>query len=340
VTDNTRTTDTLRPVPRSLSVVVVGYDMDRELPRTLQTLAPPYQRDIDAGEYEIIVVDNGSPRRIGREVAPPGVAVRCLRLDAAPPSPARAANAGIREADGDLVGLIVDGARLASPRLLATARQAHKIAPRGVITSPAYHLGGARHMDADEIGYDQRAEDALLEASGWPADGYELFRISTLAGSSGRGWFGPMGESSALFMGKEHWHELRGLDERFDLPGGGLVNHDLYRRACALGGAQPVVLLGEGTFHQIHGGAATTRRYTWDEMHAQYEAIRGVPYEPPDNDALYLGRVPDSAIAHLELSTRWLAQHAARPTHERDDDRGEARAGAVRPPGWPSPAAG
>ena len=32
------------------------------------------------------------------------------------------------------------------------------------------------------------------------------------------------------------WDELGGLDERFALPGGGLANHDLYRRACELPG--------------------------------------------------------------------------------------------------------
>ena len=74
-----------------------------------------------------------------------------------------------------------------------------------------------------------------------------------------------MGESSSLFCPPTLWEELGGLDERFALPGGGLVNHDLYRRACALHGVELVVLLGEGTFHQYHGGAATSRRLTWDD---------------------------------------------------------------------------
>ena len=181
---------------------------------------------------------------------------------------------------------------MASPGLLATAELAGRLAPRCVITSPAYHLGTTKHMEAVAAGYDQRAEDQLLAAAGWEHDGSRLFAISTLAGSSARGWFGPMGESSALFMPRPLWDELGGLDERFDLPGGGLVNHDLYRRACSLDGVQLIVLLGEGTFHQYHGGAATTRRYTWDEMHAQYEAIRGCAYEPPANAPLYLGSLP------------------------------------------------
>jgi hypothetical protein len=152
--------------------------------------------------------------------------------------------------------------------------------------------------------YDQGAEDELLAGSGWLDDGYQLFTISTFANSSGRGWFGPMGESSSLFLPRGLWDELGGLDERFVLPGGGLANHDLFRRACGLPGVQLIVLLGEGTFHQFHGGATTARRFTWDDLHAQYRELRGCKYEPPANAPLYLGRVPNSVVPHIEESAR------------------------------------
>jgi hypothetical protein len=290
-----------------LSIVVVAYCMARELPRTLQSLAPDYQTGVDAGAVEVLVVDNGSPDPL---VVPEGVG--CIRLDPAPPSPARAANAGIEAARSDFVGLIVDGARMASPGLCATALLARRLAARPVIATLGWHLGSERHMDARATGYDEAVEDQLLADADWFADGYRLFGISTLAGSSGRGWFGPMGESSALFMPKALWSELGGLDEAFALPGGGLVNHDLYRRACALAGAEHVVLLGEGTFHQIHGGAATSRRFSWDEMHADYERIRGKPYRPPATDPLFVGRVPEAALAHVEESVRLAKKRLAK----------------------------
>ena len=113
-----------------------------------------------------------------------------------------------------------------------------------------------------------------------------------------------MGESSSLFMSAALWDELGGLDERFDLPGGGLVNHDLYRRACGLAGVELLELLGEGTFHQYHGGAATSRRFGWDEMHTQYEAIRGERYRPPTNDPLYVGHVHPAVLPFVESSAR------------------------------------
>ena len=273
--------------------------MARELPRTLRSLAPDHQRGLDGVDHEVVVVDNGSPVPLEPSVGQGHE--RWTRLDPAPPSPARAANAGIGRARGALIGLVVDGARLASPGLLAAALTASRLSDRVIVTAPAYHLGATTQMDAGE-GYDRDEEDRLLAASGWEEDGYELFSISTLAASSGRGWFGPMGESSSLFMSRALWDELGGLDERFDLPGGGLVNHDLYRRACAAPGVHLVLLAGEGTFHQFHGGAATSRRFGWDEMHAQYEAIRGGPYRPPGNRASLYGAIPDQAVRHAARS--------------------------------------
>lgn len=294
--------------------MVVAYGMSRELPRTLRTLDPRHQVGLQPGDVEVVVVDNGSPRPVDETiVAGFGGIIRLERLDPAPPSPARAANHGIALARAPLVGLVVDGARMASPGLLATALRASLVADRPVITAPAYHLGPVTHMRAAEVGYDQRAEDEMLAASGWEADGRVLFSLSVFAGSSHRGWFGPMGESSSLFLDRSRWDQLGGLDERFALPGGGLVNHDLYRRACGLPGVELVQLLGEGTFHQFHGGTATTRRLSWDDMHADHRSIRGHDYRPPDNDPLHLGRLPETAVGHLETSVAWRRAHPRAP---------------------------
>lgn len=159
-------------------------------------------------------------------------------------------------------------------------------------------------MDARAVGYDEVVEDRLLDELDWEHDGYRLFAAATLAASSARGWFRPMGESNALFMPAALWHELGGLDEGFALPGGGLSNHDLFRRACELPDVQLVVLLGEGTFHQIHGGAATSGRISWDDMHDEYVARRGRVYQPPRNNRLYVGTVPDAVLEHVEHSVK------------------------------------
>jgi Glycosyl transferase family 2 len=289
--------------PPATSIVVVAYEMARELPRTLRSLSVPYQRDVDADDYEIIVVDNGSPVPVRVDGLPGSPSdVKLHRLDPAPPSPARAANEGIALARGELIGLIVDGARMASPGLVGGAHRAARIGARSIVTAPAWHLGPALHVHAEAIGYDQHVEDDLLEAARWEDDGYELFSIATPAASSGRGLFGPMGESSSLFMPRALWSEVGGLDERFVLPGGGLVNHDLYRRACRLDDVQLVVVLGEGTFHQIHGGAATSSRVTTEQMRAEYETIRSEPHRPPPNEPCFVGQVPAQYRSYLVSS--------------------------------------
>jgi hypothetical protein len=293
----------MTPASVTLSVVVVAHDHDRELPRTLRTLRAPYQRRREPADHEVIVVDNGSARPVASTL-PTDLrsSVRVHRIDDAPPSPAQAANVGVALARGELIGLVIDGARMASPGLLATAMTAARLSPRAVITAPAWHLGPDVQARSTAKGYDQAAEDELLAACGWERDGYALFAVSTPAASSARGLFGPMGESSSLFMQRELWNELGGLDERFVLPGGGLVNHDLYRRACGLPGIELVVLLGEGTFHQVHGGAATSGRVARDDMRGEYEAIRGAPYTPPSNVPTYLGTATAPYLPYVARS--------------------------------------
>jgi hypothetical protein len=296
-----------------LSVVVVAHGMDRELPRTLRTLATPYQRGIEPDDYEVIVVDNGSSPPVAPEVLEAFAGpIRSLRLDPAPPSPARAANLGIEAAEGRLVGLIVDGARMASPGLLATALAASGVAPRPVIATLGWHLGSVRHMDAASAGHDQAAEDALLDGVDWETDGYRLFEIATLGGSSAWGWFSPLAESSALFLPAPLWGELGGLDEGFARPGGGLVNHDLYRRASELGGVELVTLLGEGTFHQFHGGASTSGGDDFEQLQAEYIALRGTRYLAPTAEPLLIGRVPPSVQPELARSVELAEQYRQR----------------------------
>ena len=187
---------------------------------------------------------------------------------------------------------MVDGARMVSPGLLQHARLAAGLHPRPVIAALGFHLGPDVQRRAIRGGYDQDAEDALLESVDWTKDGYRLFDISVFAGSSKEGWFAPFTESNALFMPSELWSELGGYDERFESLGGGFVNVDTFARACALPDAQLIALLGEGTFHQIHGGVATNsptlRRQEFAE---EYRTLTGRELEPPPVAPLYVGTV-------------------------------------------------
>ena len=296
----------INPKPK-VSIVLINYNMSRELPKTLFTLEPPYQQHINSEDIEIIIVDNGSSRPIN---IPAGYSNINLVHCAHPThSPSRAINLGVAAASSDFIGLMIDGARMASPQLLHFAIMAKNLAKRPVVSTLAYHLGSEVQMKSTLKGYNQEIEDKLLNSVPWQQNGYELFNISVLAGSSRSGWFKPIAESNALFLTKEMWQELDGVDEQFQTPGGGLVNLDLYIRANELQASTLFSLLGEGTFHQVHGGVATNQHReeaSWAVFHDEYKTIRNKPFKIINIEAVHLGKIRSehrdtiaSSIEHL-----------------------------------------
>jgi SAM-dependent methyltransferase len=292
-----------RTAPKSglkLSVVVVAFDMEREF----KSLSPAMQRDIAVGDYEIIVVDNGSRVPVVeaklKTIAPN---VRVLRIDDAGVSPVPAINRGLTAARGHLVGVFVDGARMASPGLLAKALAAAMPHEQPVIGTIAFHLGPKNQADSLAEGYNQAVEDELLAKSEWEANGYRLFDISVFAGSSLGGWFDPPAESNAVFLTRDHWIKLGGYDARFVSPGGGLCNHDLWERACMDADTLPIILLGEATFHQAHGGVATgmprgdERQELGKTFLTEYVQVRGRDYKRPKREMLYFGTLSEKFLA-------------------------------------------
>jgi hypothetical protein len=191
-------------------LVIICHDMRRELPRTLRSLAAPYQRGCPRGRCEIIVVDNGSavPPH-GEDFASLDADIRVLHQPEPTASPVAAVNTGLAAARAGLIGVWIDGARMASPGLIAACLHAAILHPRPVIATLNYQIG-------------------------------------------------PMLESNALFLPRALWRELGGYDPAFTEPGGGGVNPDTFIRACLLPGAQLIRVLGEGTFHQFHGGLSTS----------------------------------------------------------------------------------
>ncbi len=53
------------------------------------------------------------------------------------------------------------------------------------------------------------------------------------------------------------FEQVGGFDDSFDMPGGGYANLELYERLHAHPEITPASVLGEGTFHQFHGGTTT-----------------------------------------------------------------------------------
>lgn len=291
----------------AVSVVVVVYNMTREAPRTLYSLSAAYQRNIHPDDYEVIVVDNGSnPPLSPNVIADLTGNFRLIRIDDASPSPGPAVNRGLADARGEIVGVMVDGARIVTPGLLHFAQHGASLYDKAVVTALGWYLGHDFQGFAQQGGYDQAHEDALLASIDWPNDGYRLFEIGTLDESSVDGWFQPISESNALFLRHQWWQSLGGFDERFDAPGGGLINIDTFSRVIQSPAAQLVILLGEGTFHQLHGGTSTnaepqSQHIECQRWAKQYADIRGRSYEVPrrTHSPTFLGLLPRPVLAKM-----------------------------------------
>lgn len=277
--------------PPDISIVVCAHNMARELPRTLETLAASYQKRIEHLHCEVIVVDNGSQPRIRQaDLASIVPNLRIIRPAQTAISPVAGINSALAESRAPLIGLFVDGARMVSPGVLSYAHEAWRLDPNRAIGTLGFHLGPDVQMISVTQGYTQASEDRLLNTVPWQEDGYRLFDISVLAGSSRAGWNGPIAETNGLFMDRSLWDKVGGLDERFQSAGGGYCNLDLWERAVAASNQEPWIILGEGTFHQVHGGAATNGTTEHRKvMAAEYIQIFGRPFKVPAYTPRFIG---------------------------------------------------
>lgn len=292
-----------------LSIVVVVYAMPEQAKRTLYSLSPAYQKNVDPEDYEVVVVENTSPRLLGAaDAVGGGPNVRYFLRDEASSSPVFGVNFGARQARGRVLGVMVDGARLLSPGVVELALLAHRADARAVLSVPGYHIGSELQQRAVHAGHDESAEARLLSSIAWPEDGYRLFDIACFSGSCAGGFFLPYAESNCVCVGRDTFERLGGFDERFTSRGGGYVNLDFYVRVTALADTTLFVTPGEGTFHQFHRGVTTggvardERERLMDDIHAEYKAIRGHAFTMPDRDAVLLGRVPPNARRFVEES--------------------------------------
>ncbi len=273
--------------------------MRREAPRTLKTLTSAYQ-GVSSELYEVIVVENASSEPLGNDaVEAIDPSFRYIYFDSQYPSPAAAINEAVRESRGHAIGILIDGARMLSPGFVKYSLRALRAYHRPLVSTLGCHLGAKPQQESVNEGYNQKVEDTLLESVDWENDGYKLYDISSLAGSSKYGIFAPLAESNAVVLTRQSYDELGGYEEKFISPGGGLVNLDFYQRAQNLPGIQLVTLLGEASFHQFHGGVTTRPVDNWSVMAEEYLLIRGKsfdPYPTPWLNSDYLGNAHESVL--------------------------------------------
>jgi len=301
--------NSLRETKPVVSFVVIVYKMPDQAEKTLYSLSTQYQQGVTEADYEVIVVENSSSAVLGEERACQyGNNVRYFYRKETLPTPVPAVNFGAGEASGTHICLMVDGARMVSPAVVSYKLAAARLDPRALIATPGYHLGHQLQQRSMLEGYCEEVEADLLASIEWPRDGYRLFEISCLSGTSRSGCFRPIGESNCFTVPTAIWEELGGYDPAFTETGGGQVNLDFYKRAVELPDTLLVILIGEGSFHQFHGGITTgtqgeVRVKAMDDHFNQYAALRGGPYQAPTKRPVYLGSLPDNAMKFLHLGT-------------------------------------
>jgi cephalosporin hydroxylase len=289
--------------PVDLSVVVVFYNMRREAQRTLHSLSRAYQEGLDGTTYEVIAVENGSDddQKLGEAfVHDFGPEFRYVDLgDDARPSPVPALNRGIALSRGRSVALMIDGAHVLTPGVLRFGLQGLETYGPAIVATQQWYVGPGQQGDAMDDGYDQAYEDRLFGRIQWPSNGYRLFEIGHFVGD--RDWLDGVWESNCLFVSRRQLEQVGGFEEGFSTPGGGYANLEIYERLGTSTDVTVCSILGEGSFHQVHGGTTTNqadsemRRSRVFGYGQSYAELRGRAFRGPGKPIHFVGRITTGA---------------------------------------------
>jgi hypothetical protein len=288
----------------ALSIIVVVYRMRRQAYNTLYSLSTAYQCNT-AANYEVIVVENRSDENLpaAQVESLPGNFRYFLREDPGV-SPVPAVNFALAQCRGSMVGLLIDGARMLSPRVVEHVLTLRRAFDHPLVVVPGYHLGTEQHGAADAAR--ATTEQDELERLDWRADGYRLFSHACFSPGNSRGYFHPLMECNALFCNRQSLVEIGGADPHFDLAGGGSINLHIYRSLGMQPRNQLIVLPGEGNFHQYHGGVTTQaiddREATLAAFRNQLNGCWGGQYKALSREPLLFGNVGSSAQRFLQMS--------------------------------------
>ena len=293
---------------------------------TLYSLSANYQRDVGEESYEVVVVENSSGNMLDPDaVTSLGNNFHYLCRQEHGVSPAPAINEALPHCRGRHLGLMIDGARMLSPRVISYSLQVLSL-DNSIVIVPAYYLTEAGrteagHTESNPLDILQQ-EETLLRELKWQEDGYRLFREACFSNGNRHGYLDPIMECTALMFERQRFQDLGGADESFDLQGGGALNLHIYRQVATSPASRLYVLPGEGNFHQFHGGTSTTAGPARDalvqDFKAQLDSHWPGGFKSVSREPLLYGAVTRYALPFL--------QRAAESGHlrlERFEERGQ-----------------
>jgi glycosyltransferase involved in cell wall biosynthesis len=297
-----------------LSIVIIVYRMAEQALNTVYSLSTHHQRHVREEDYEIIVVENSSGQNIDTDrLSVLGNNIRYQCREEKGVSPAAAINVGLAMCRAPFVGLLIDGARMVTPRVIEYALAAQRVDKDALVAVPGYNLGPDLHHLNKSLSYNETTEQALLSEINWKQDGYRLFNIANISEANPRGVFQPFMECNCMFSSRDNWDRIGGADEAFHFPGGGGLNLHLYRSLGLLKETEYFFILpGEGSFHQYHGGVSTTERHDREEMllspRSQLESYWNGKFKGLEREPILLGAV----TSHAQQFLLYASERASR----------------------------
>ena len=244
---------------KGLSIVICAYNIPKQIVRTLMSCTPNYQK-APAGSIEVIIVDNGStpPVNLAHLKKRFPIVKKVIRVEGKP-SPVFGLNQGIKQARFDHVAVMIDGAHILSPGIFNNSESIFRLFASPVICIPQYLLGDySQNLFQNEDAFED--EERKLKDIFWPANGYSLFDYATIPSENPARTVFENFETNCLITTKEIFETYGGFDERFDEPGAGFANLELFSRLTNPPENQYILLPGEGSFHQNHDGISTGAR--------------------------------------------------------------------------------
>ena len=233
------------------------------------------------------------------------------------PSPVAALNRGIAAARGRAFALMIDGAHVLTPGVLRYGLLGLETYAPAIVATQQWYVGPGQQGDAMNDGYDQDYEDRLFDTIKWPSAGHRLFEIGHFVGD--RDWLDGLWESNCMFVPRAQLEQVGGFDESFSMPGGGYANLELYERLGSSPDVTVCTIMGEGSFHQMHGGTTTNqtdpaeRRSRVFGYGEHYAELRGRPFKGPGKPIHFVGRIPNISARRSKprrMSTAAFAEGA------------------------------